>query len=623
MPVNFTARACMTAAIVPATVVALVTSSARGSRGHSLDNDRPRECPAPGDMGIHPVPVDVARDSLAIIAPAQPGSGAPGVPHANSERTPPFETGRKVLPHLRKSRHRSEIARPAIRVDQVSLGEVHIREIARMTGIEQGQIEGWPTRNHRGVDSWTWARYRETPDAPWRWLRLARQAIAGSALDEDVDDRAPFLPRMRDPAGNTTDYDEIFRDFLDFRFLTMKPAFGDIIWTASTGGDKVVSSWQSPDLRPVYEQCAPVNARSFGIELPQPARFNDRPVTFVATFNRDKITWSPDIDVAPALPPTVDPRQGENQVTEWLPNFEDLYRNAVGIISGDMVAKFPISGTEMRFTRKNNAQIDHHLEYLNDYLQEYYKELGIETRRLPFEWRRMTHSNLVAVIPGEMQGRDPNPVIMMDHIDTAFAKDVFYSSGVRVSVPGADDNATAVGALVMAAEQLRGRDLKHDIWLVHVTGEEFPADDLGARHFIQTLDMNRVHPSAIVLLDMIGYSKTSSRQFQVNPGDSRESLELAQLAMGAAIDVAPDLHPLYRPYGTPESYLYNTDGIIFADYGLPVILLNEVINRTNYHLRHGDYHQMADNMANVDFSYASKIARIAIETAARAANSSS
>ena len=602
----------------------LLSISISGSVASALASrfsDHPRECPAPGDLGIRHDPVDIARDSLAVIAPRSTGSG---VPHANSERTPPFETGRKSLPHQRKLRQMAPTTplmgpaiRPAIRIDQVALGESHIREIAAKLGLDQGQIEGWPTRNHRGVDSWTWARYRETSDAPWRWLNLSRPAIAGSSLDDDIDERAPFLPRLRDVAGNSTDYDEVFRDFLDFRFLTMKPAFGDIIWTDSS--HRVVSSWLSPDLRPVYEQCAPENARSLGVELPQPARFNDVPVTFVATFNRDAITWSPDIEIVPAIPSVIDPQPAEVQVREWLPDFDDLYREMVGIVSGAAVAKFPISGTEMRFTRKNNAQIDHHLEYLNDYLQEYYKELGIETRRLPFEWRRMTHSNLVAVIPGEMQGRDPNPVIMMDHIDTAFARDVFYSTGVRVSVPGADDNATAVGALVLAAGQLRGRDFKHDIWLVHVTGEEFPADDLGARHFIQTLDMNRVQPSAIVLLDMIGYSKTSVTEFQVNPGDSRDSLALARLAMGAAADVAPDLRPLYRPYGTPESYLYNTDGIVFADYGLPVILINEVVNRTNYHLRDGDYHQMADNMDNVDFTYAGKIARIAIETAARAA----
>jgi len=591
---------------------ASLTSLASATRGY----DRPVECPSPDDLGIFPGGRSVSTESLALIAP---GSTGAAIPAANSERTPPFEAGSKLLPHLRKAGRAGSSSRPALRQEQLRLGERQVVELARKMSLPGAEFEGWPTRNALGVDSWTWARYRNAPTESWQWLIVPDEVVSGSMLDIEADDTAPLLPIVRNAAGVPSDYEEIFRDFLDFRFLTMKPIFGDMIWTDTLGGSTVYSSWLNPDLRPVYEQCAPEATRSFGIELPQPSRVNDKAVTFIASIQSKSIIWSPEIDVAPSMPVSITPKAAKIQIKDWLPNFFEIYHDAIGVISGAQVAKFPISGSEMYFTRKNNAQIDHHLEYLNDYLQERYKELGIETRRLPFEWRRMTHSNLVAVIPGEMQGRDPNPVLMMDHIDTAFAHDVFYSSGVRVSVPGADDNATAVAALMLAAEQLRGRKLKHDIWLVHLTGEEFPADDLGARHFVQTLDLNRIEPSAMIQLDMIGYSKTSATEFQINPGDSPGSLELARLTLGAAADVAPGMHGLYRPYATPESYLYNTDGIIFSDYGLPVILINEVVNRTNYHLRDGDYHQMADNMDNVDFDYASVISKIAIETAARAA----
>ncbi|NBQ53322.1 MAG: M28 family peptidase, partial [Proteobacteria bacterium] len=542
----------------------------------------PVECPSPDDLGIFPGGRSVSTESLALIAP---GSTGAAIPAANSERTPPFEAGSKLLPHLRKAGRAGSSSRPALRQEQLRLGERQVVELARKMSLPGAEFEGWPTRNALGVDSWTWARYRNAPTESWQWLIVPDEVVSGSMLDIEADDTAPLLPIVRNAAGVPSDYEEIFRDFLDFRFLTMKPIFGDMIWTDTLGGSTVYSSWLNPDLRPVYEQCAPEATRSFGIELPQPSRVNDKAVTFIASIQSKSIIWSPEIDVAPSMPVSITPKAAKIQIKDWLPNFFEIYHDAIGVISGAQVAKFPISGSEMYFTRKNNAQIDHHLEYLNDYLQERYKELGIETRRLPFEWRRMTHSNLVAVIPGEMQGRDPNPVLMMDHIDTAFAHDVFYSSGVRVSVPGADDNATAVAALMLAAEQLRGRKLKHDIWLVHLTGEEFPADDLGARHFVQTLDLNRIEPSAMIQLDMIGYSKTSATEFQINPGDSPGSLELARLTLGAAADVAPGMHGLYRPYATPESYLYNTDGIIFSDYGLPVILINEVVNRTNYHLR--------------------------------------
>ena len=58
--------------------------------------------------------------------------------------------------------------------------------------------------------------------------------------------------------------------------------------------------------------------------------------------------------------------------------------------------------------------------------------------------------------------------------------------GPRLAAAGADDNHSATAALMLAAPIfLRTRPagrLGCDIWLVHLTGEEFPADCMGARH---------------------------------------------------------------------------------------------------------------------------------------------
>ena len=39
---------------------------------------------------------------------------------------------------------------------------------------------------------------------------------------------------------------------------------------------------------------------------------------------------------------------------------------------------------------------------------------------------------------------------------------------------------------------------------MHLTGEEFPGDDLGARHFLQTALANKQDFAGLVLADMIG-----------------------------------------------------------------------------------------------------------------------
>ena len=76
----------------------------------------------------------------------------------------------------------------------------------------------------------------------------------------------------------------------------------------------------------------------------------------------------------------------------------------------------------------------------------------------------------------------------------------------------------------------------------------------------------------------------------------------------------PQLHGEVRLYADPRSSLYNTDGQIFADAGVPVILFME-----NYDITRKGYHDTQDTMKNIDLDYGSAIAAIAIETIARLA----
>ena len=64
----------------------------------------------------------------------------------------------------------------------------------------------------------------------------------------------------------------------------------------------------------------------------------------------------------------------------------------------------------------------------------------------------------------------------------------------------------------------------------------------------------------------------------------------------------------------PRSTLFNTDGQIFSDAGMPVVLFME-----NYDINRQGYHDTHDTMANIDLDYGSAVAAIAIESVARAA----
>ena len=361
---------------------------------------------------------------------------------------------------------------------------------------------------------------------------------------------------------------------------------------------------------------------------------------------------------------------------------------------------------EGRWRNKDNADcvrdpatmrhLRHHqrdLDALGDYLLAYYRRsiarMGMEGRavagELPFLWRtdfefdwsdgwlgnqqaRLRERDLVVVIPGRDRRR---AIVMADHYDTAYMEDIYEKarggSGARIAAAGADDNHSATAALMLAApifmELSKAGRLHRDVWLVHLTGEEFPSDCMGARHLAQRLvertlkltapgrravDLSQVHVDGVYVLDMIAHNTSRDLDvFQLAPGTCPQSLELAYHAHQAnamwnagSIDwnrrpdratagrsqrsaegkmippVAkhPHLFGEIRPYYSPHSTLFNTDGQIFSDAGVPVVLFME-----NYDINRQGYHDTHDTMANIDLDYGSAVAAIAIESVAQAA----
>ena len=76
----------------------------------------------------------------------------------------------------------------------------------------------------------------------------------------------------------------------------------------------------------------------------------------------------------------------------------------------------------------------------------------------------------------------------------------------------------------------------------------------------------------------------------------------------------PQLSGEVRPPRDPRSSLYNTDGQIFSDAGVPVVLFME-----NYDINRTGYHDTHDTMSNIDLDYGAAVAAIAIESVARVA----
>jgi hypothetical protein len=332
------------------------------------------------------------------------------------------------------------------------------------------------------------------------------------------------------------------------------------------------------------------------------------------------------------------------------------------------------------------------LDALGDWLLDYYRKLiarhGMSRKalagELPFKWQTdfdfpwmdgwlanqkgtLRERNLLVMIPGKDRSR---AVIMADHYDTAYMEDLYYKEKggklALVAAAGADDNHSATAALMLAApiflKLSRDGKLDCDVWLVHLTGEEFPSDCMGARHLAQSLvdgtlrlhtsgkkthDLSKVKIEGAYVLDMIAHNRERDRdEFQISPGLSRQSVWLAYQAHlanmiwnahaekwnhkparrhrksghrskdGNTIPVIarhPQLRGEIRLPGDMRSSLFNTDGQIFSDAGIPAVLFME-----NYDINRVGYHDTNDNMSNIDLDYGAAVAAIAIESVARA-----
>ncbi len=374
-------------------------------------------------------------------------------------------------------------------------------------------------------------------------------------------------------------------------------------------------------------------------------------------------------------------------------NFEEAYWNTIAFLSAG------------KFVNKNNADcvLDHctqpvlkhlsrDLESMGDHLLHYYGELIAErgmsdmaqVGELPFRWEtqypftwmggwlhnqegRAYERNLLVVIPGRDRSR---AVLMADHYDTAYMYDHYDRHeggyGARLSAPGADDNCSATAALMLGAQAFldlsRQSKLACDIWLLHLTGEEYPAEGLGACRVCQWLvegtlglhakglrhDLSGVRIQGIYVLDMIAHNVNQDRNvFQISPGALRESQWLAYQAHCANqawnqsteawnkqpsrrragpgkrsrdIQTIPPiarylpLHGEIRPHYDARSTLFNTDGQGFSDIGVPVVLFME-----NYDINRVGYHDTHDNMTLINLDYGAALAAITIESVARAA----
>ncbi len=490
---------------------------------------------------------------------------------------------------------------------ELQLKGIHQSLVAkkRITSQETLTVESWPMRDDRGRLSWAYARWRTSSSNPWRWL--------GPGDIQNTDPNT-FAPLTLDPAL-PGEFTEIFGDPDDFGW-NVEPAFGNSIWVERSADPSLaqpIEAWLPNSQLAAYSQRPDLSGR-IALVFPPPARLDGKPISYSLTVKGTAVTFPTSIVWTPeALDPG--PTPGDVLIESYPADFQADFRADVLAMDGEAEAVFPISGRRETFASKNNALPDNDLHEAFDYLEERYAALGLESWRQDFVWRGMPETQVIAEIPGT-DGR-LDPVLVADHVDTAFDEDL-APKHIYLAVPGAIDNATGTAAVLRTAEVLKDLQPRRTIRLVHFTGEEFPADDLGARELVGRMLGDREDIYGLVLVDMIGFAGENQPQFQLSPGKDATSVHMASVALDASADVSPQLTPLYRSRYDERSYLYNTDGIIFAENGYPVVLFNEHLNYFTRLLR-AAYHDTGDTSDKVNFDYAAGITKVVVETVARLA----
>lgn len=407
--------------------------------------------------------------------------------------------------------------------------------------------------------------------------------------------------------------------------------------------------------------------------------------------------------VADAVKRNIDPGKGEGESLGSLTfeitatrTYEEAFWNQIHFLAhgkyvhkdnADLILDRPTSGLTAHSHRDLHELGDYFLSRYHGMIREAGMEGKAECGELPFRWEtdfeyplyggwvanqsgEEYERNLLVVIPGKNR---KEALVMADHYDTAYMADVFYpesgGSGARLAAAGADDNHSASATLLLAApvflKLAKEGKLERDIWLLHLTGEEFPSDCMGARNFCQHIlqgtlkmktadksyrDLSGTEIKGVLVMDMIAHNRDDARDiFQIAPGKTAESLRLAEQARticrawndGIRVwNTSPDRSECQRGQRTrdvrimpamakhlavdgevrtwedPHSTLYNTDGMIFSDLGIPVILFME-----NYDISRRGYHDTQDTMENIDLDYGAAVSAIAIETIAQLATS--
>lgn len=240
------------------------------------------------------------------------------------------------------------------------------------------------------------------------------------------------------------------------------------------------------------------------------------------------------------------------------------------------------------------------LERAADYVEASLAGHGYAVQRQPYEWRGGAFRNLIVELPGA--SRTEEVVVIGAHYDTV------------PQTPGADDNASAVAALLELAGRCHDLRPARTVRFVAFTLEEPPAfftPHQGSRVYARSLRQRGEKVAAMVALEMLGYytDEPNSQRFPLWPlrwfypttgnfigvvGNLRSRALARQVARALQAGTDLPVEWLAGPAAIPGLAL--SDHASFWLHGYPAVMVTDTAFYRNPH-----YHRPSDRPETLDF----------------------
>ena len=240
-----------------------------------------------------------------------------------------------------------------------------------------------------------------------------------------------------------------------------------------------------------------------------------------------------------------------------------------------------------------------HLENTAQYISDQFETMGLKVSRETVEFEGTRSQNILAQTPGNSD----NLFVLAAHYDTV------------PNSPGADDNASAVTALLEIAYALSQTSQQKSLILSAFTLEEYGF--IGAKHFIGHDPERKKRITGMISLEMVGFKNSlpDSQDYPPyvdpsqypNTGDfiavvgNEPSAGLAQALAQTMSHSTPALNveTLVVPgQGDNFSEVRLSDHSPFWDVGIPAAMVTDTA-----FFRNPNYHQPSDTLETLDLEF--------------------